>query len=46
MKNAIQHYWENHAIKPEEMNVRIKDDIIIVETVVKRNCNYTHKRKQ
>jgi len=27
MKNAIQHYWENHAIKPEEMNVRIKDDI-------------------
>jgi hypothetical protein len=23
MKNAIQHYWENHAIKPEEINVRI-----------------------
>jgi hypothetical protein len=27
MKNAIQYYWENHAIKTEEINVRIKDNI-------------------
>jgi predicted small metal-binding protein len=31
MKNAIRHYWETHAIKPEEMisemKVRIKDNI-------------------
>jgi predicted small metal-binding protein len=31
MKNAVQHAWEIHAIKPEEMTsemkVRIKDNI-------------------
>jgi predicted small metal-binding protein len=31
MKNAVQHAWEIHAIKPEEitseMKVRIKDNI-------------------
>jgi predicted small metal-binding protein len=33
MKNAVQHAWEIHAIKPEEMTsemkVRIKDNIHI-----------------
>jgi predicted small metal-binding protein len=36
MKNAVQHAWEIHAIKPEEMTsemkVRIKDNIHISST--------------
>jgi predicted small metal-binding protein len=36
MKNAVQHAWEIHAIKPEEitseMKVRIKDNIHISST--------------
>jgi predicted small metal-binding protein len=35
MKNAVQHAWEIHAIKPEEitseMKVRIKDNISCTE---------------
>ena len=31
MKNALQHFWEIHAIKPEEMTsemrIKIKDNI-------------------
>jgi len=36
MKNAVQHAWEIHAIKPQEMTsemkVRIKDNIRVSST--------------